>query len=374
MKTSEIVRQNKGRIMQRWLEQVKVEMPEADEHGHVALRNDLPDLLNDIVANTDQQAGDQDAHNSFEHGYLRATFKNYSMAHVVREYRILMDVLLKTIDEQGTVSVSDRDKIIFAVTMAIEEASQIFFRERQQQSEDAQQVAEELSDKLQHEGQLRDDFISTVTHDIRNPLASIRSLVSLLQTSSDESNSSKTEKLLEAIDTSATRADELIQNLLDVNLIRIGEKLPISPQSCDLSDTIRAAVTAFKTDELVDIRLQIEEPLTVFCDAEALRRALDNLLSNAIKYGDGLITVRAHATDDGGAQLSVHNEGNAIPADQQQKIFSRYYRRQGQHQIGWGIGLSLVQGIIEAHDGTVSLSSTAEEGTEFTLHLPPQEK
>ena len=374
MSTSDIIRHNKETILDQWIARVKEQVPEAKEHDQVALRNDVPDLLDDIANHTDAQRSDQDSHNSYDHGQLRATFENYSLSHVIREYRILMDVLLETIDNQGDVSVSDRDKIIRAVTQAVEIASEVFFQDRQEKSERSREEAEKLVTELQEEGQLRDDFIGTVTHDLRNPLANTISLVELLKSRIAEDVTNH--KLLDAVQTSAYRADALIRNLLDVNLIKSGASLPVAIQACDIMKVVRASVEAFQENNSTAIRLVAEEEnQTGFCDPEMLRRALDNLISNAIKYGEGDVTVHCRQSKQKVLSIAVHNQGNPIPKDQQDKIFSRHYRMRNQSaQQGWGIGLSLVQGIVQAHEGSVSLNSAEGEGTTFTVLLPIHER
>ena len=373
MKTSDIIRRNKEDILEQWIARVKEQVPESKEHGYVALRNDVPDLLNDIADNTDPERMEQDTHESYDHGRLRATFENYSLAHVIREYRILMEVLLEVVDEQGNVSPSDRDKIIYEVTQAIEEASEVFFQDRQDKSERGKAEAEKLVAQLQEEGKLRDDFIGTVTHDLRNPLANTISLVELLKSriSPDPTNL----KLLDAISTSASRADALIRNLLDVNLIKSGASLPVSIREGDILEIVRSSVDDFRENHQAAIQIVSDErTLSGFCDPGMIRRALDNLISNAIKYGEegkGEVTVRCRKEDDNTVTLSVHNRGTVIPEDQQAKIFSRHYRVQHQSvQQGWGIGLALVQGIAQAHGGLVSLTSSKNEGTTFAITIP----
>ena len=283
-----------------------------------------------------------------------------------------MEIILNVIDSEGSVSASDRDKIIYEITQAIEEASEVFFQDRQDKSERGKEEAEKLVTQLQEEGQLRDDFIGTVTHDLRNPLANTISLVELLKSRVD--GDATNHKLLDAIRTSASRADALIRNLLDVNLITAGASLPVNVRLCDITEMVRVSVEAFQENHPASIQItRNDHSLSGFCDPEMMRRALDNLISNAIKYGeeDGEIVVCCQQSDERTVSLSVHNRGNAIPEDQQAKIFSRHYRvHQQSSQQGWGIGLALVQGIAQAHEGSVSLTSSEADGTTFTINIP----
>ncbi len=369
METSDIIKANKELVLQRWMKQVKEEVPKAKKQGTTALRNDLPDLIDDIAVSVDMDQLEQNTHNNFDHGRLRAAFESYTLSDVVREYRVLMQVLLDVVDEQGTVSVSDRDKVIFLITRAIEEAAEVFYQTRQEESEQARKQAERLAVRLEEEGQLRDNFIGTVTHDLRNPMANTLSLVDILRTTTDEAVKNKA---MDAIQTSMEQADTLIRNLLDANLVKAGATLPVSIERCDIMPTVRAAVEGFDESHDRSIRLtDAPASLMVGCDAKALRRALDNLISNAIKYGTGDVSVSVEPSEDQTVSFSVHNWGNPISEEQQSEVFSHYYRVEGQQALlGWGIGLSLVKGIAEAHGGEVTLSSSETEGTTFTIRIP----
>ncbi len=370
MKTSDIIRNNKEHILQYWMKQVKEDVPKSKQQNATALRDDLPDLLDDIAVSVDTDQPEQNTHNSFDHGRLRAAFENYALSDVVREYRVLMQVLLDVVDEQGIVSISDRDKVIFLITRAIEEAAEVFYQTRQEESEQAKEQAEQMAARLEEEGQLRDNFIGSVTHDLRNPMANTLSLVDMLRTTTD---AAVKDKAMDAIQTSMEQADTLIRNLLDANLVKAGATLPVSIERCDIMPTVRAAVEGFSESRDRSIQLTEAPPsLILCCDAEALRRALDNLISNAIKYGTGDVSVSVeNSSHNQTVRFSVHNWGTLISEEQQSEVFSRYYRVAGQRApSGWGIGLSLVKGIAEAHEGQVTLSSSSAEGTTFAICIP----
>jgi signal transduction histidine kinase len=109
-------------------------------------------------------------------------------------------------------------------------------------------------------------------------------------------------------------------------------------------------------------------------DPHGLRRVFDNLLSNAIKYGErgGPISVVIRRVD-ARILVGVHNRGTIIPAEEQAKLFQPFHRTQeakATGQRGWGLGLTLVRGIVEAHGGIVKVESYPKEGTTFTIDLP----
>jgi signal transduction histidine kinase len=102
-----------------------------------------------------------------------------------------------------------------------------------------------------------------------------------------------------------------------------------------------------------------------------MRRVIENLVTNALKYGaaDQPITISLDKTPDG-VRLTVHNEGNPIPSERQAELFTLFRRLEPMKNEGWGLGLVLVKGIIEAHGGKVYIESSKERGTSFVLELP----
>jgi signal transduction histidine kinase len=105
-----------------------------------------------------------------------------------------------------------------------------------------------------------------------------------------------------------------------------------------------------------------------------LRRVIENLCTNAVKYGlaDTPITITLKAEAER-VQLSVHNYGPVIPKEQQSRLFEAFQRAPSAEQSGkrgWGLGLTLVRGITEAHGGSVEVASSEKEGTTFTVSLP----
>ncbi len=371
MKVFDIIRQHKDQILKQWLAAVKKQVDGAKGQTTPALRNDVPDLLEEIITILDEDTPQESLHESVDHGRLRAAIKGYTLSHVIREYRLLLQVIFETVDQVGAIKPSERNKIIFTVTSAIEHASQAFFEIRQDEEIKAKQEAEALVEELREEAQLRDDFIGTVTHDLRNPLANTLTFLDLLK--NKLSSEPVYLKHLHAIQIRINQAETLIRNLLDVNLIKSGGRLPIHPQCCDLMVEIRSSVEEYAEQYGGEIQIKCEQSsLEGNYDCKALRRALDNLIQNAIKYGDqqSVITVWCRRLDDY-IELSVHNYGNPIPIHQQAKIFSRYYQvEDGSHKKGWGIGLSLVKGIVEAHGGKVDLVSSTQEGTTFSAKIP----
>jgi signal transduction histidine kinase len=208
-------------------------------------------------------------------------------------------------------------------------------------------------------------MLAIVSHDVRNPLATVRLAVQLSEDAQPQRQRELRGTMLRNLD----HADAMIQSLLDVSSIRAGKTLPLAFKPCDLSAEVRAMVAESRVGTRVEI--DAKDPIVGSWATAGIRRALDNLIANAVKYGepDAPIVVRLERCG-AHAHLSVHNDGAPIPEASRAKIFEPFERAGAADIAGWGLGLSLVRAIAEAHGGTISLESAPRAGTTFTLDLP----
>ncbi len=228
-------------------------------------------------------------------------------------------------------------------------------------------------DDLQLERVLRERFVAALSHDLRSPLHAANMSAQVIFKRSDQPEVSRTQAA--RIIRSLGHADQLIQNLLDASRISAGEPMTILRGPCDLGRLLRDVVEDQAT--IFGDRFALEAPaaLPAICDEGSIRRTLENLIGNAIKYGNPHTPVRIHLREQaGGVVLVVHNHGHPIPAEEQAKIFQPYHRALPQSRagtLGWGLGLTLVRGVAEAHGGTVAVESSTDTGTTFTVTLGP---
>lgn len=183
-----------------------------------------------------------------------------------------------------------------------------------------------------------------------------------------------TTKLAPRIVNNIHRAERMIQDLLDANRIRAGEKTAVQKKNTDLVKLLQETCEDLTTIHGNRILLESPPTLTVACDPMALGRVIENLIDNALKYGDAHAPVRiqVHA-DEGQVAVDIQNFGIPIPAQELSKLFNPYYRQEANRSTGikgWGLGLTLVKGITEAHGGRIEVRSDAENGTVFTIQLP----
>lgn len=220
---------------------------------------------------------------------------------------------------------------------------------------------------------LKDQFINTLTHDLRTPLSVISMAAELLRLKKNDEQ--MVEKLAERITANAERGDRMIQDLLDTSRIRSGHGISLKLEECNLAKITKDTVDTLTT--LYGDRFIInggELSIQGYWSSGGLRRIIENLCSNAIKYGAKNIPVLITISESHGmASIAVHNRGEAIPAENMATLFQQFSRArsaQSSGKLGWGIGLTVVKGITEAHCGDITVESTAQEGTTFTVTLP----
>lgn len=230
-----------------------------------------------------------------------------------------------------------------------------------------------LNQKLKEESALRENFVAALSHDLRTPMAAASMAAQILRKNSTNSEMVNAKSL--SIVASVDRADRMISNLLDSNHIHAGGGIPISIESCRLDLII--AKTVRDLNEVHQHRFQVKNrcgEIDGFWDPHSIQRMVENLANNAIKYGSPKAPITIHLLKDHECvEINVHNEGAVISTKDQKILFGQYSRTKSaivSGQRGWGIGLTLVKGLAEAHHGTIRVESTKELGTTFFLKLP----
>ncbi len=231
-----------------------------------------------------------------------------------------------------------------------------------------------LSDSLDHERNVagqRERFLAVVTHDLRNPLATVAASAELLARRDDEPS----RRLGSRLRGSAERMRGLIDDLGDYVRGRAGQGMVVAlTERPDLAADLEAVVEeARATAPGRTIESAIALGDTLVCDGARVQQVLSNLLGNALAYGDPQRPIRAEAhTDHGEAVVAVTNWGEPIDAERLQAIFDPYWRAsQDNHRSDhMGLGLHICQQIADSHGGTLTVNSDAENGTRFEMRWP----
>jgi heavy metal sensor kinase len=218
-------------------------------------------------------------------------------------------------------------------------------------------------------------FVSDAAHELRTPVS-----VMLTQTQTAlnrERSAAEYRETLESCERAAQRMRRLIESLLELARLDAGQQ-PMKRLPFDLARTVRECVTLISPlAESRRIRIECDLPaLNCAGDADHLSHVVTNLLTNAIDYSrqDGQIRI-AGAAKNGSVVLTVSDSGIGISTDDLPHVFDRFYRADKSRTSGHtGLGLAIARATVEAHGGTIEVSSQAEAGAVFTLRLPSGEK
>jgi signal transduction histidine kinase len=233
-----------------------------------------------------------------------------------------------------------------------------------------------LSARLDALETAKTDFMSTVSHELRTPLTSISGYLELLLDTGPGTLAPAQLRMLEVIGRNAVRLRELVEDMLTLANIESGD-FRTESEPLDLAQVIErtvAAVGPAADKASVGLHADVRGPLRLTGDAVQLDRVLTNLLTNAVKFTSPEGTVSVHAERrDHELVLTVADTGMGIPADEQQALFTRFFRATNAiHKAvpGTGLGLAIVRTIVDRHGGSIEIASTENVGTTATVRLP----
>lgn len=225
---------------------------------------------------------------------------------------------------------------------------------------------------LEIERDLRERFVSALSHDLRTPLMTVLTCANLI--SREPARSDRVAGLARKITESGRRADHMLQDLLDVSRIAAGHPVPLKISRFDLVALTEEIVSEFAVQHADRFNLGCPLPVEGYWCAGSIRRLLENLISNALKYGDAASPIGIEVRRSGSeVELSVRNRGPPISPEELDALFEPFRRSSAAERRGaegWGLGLALVSGIAHAHGGTVRAHSSQLEGTCFAITLP----
>ncbi len=227
-----------------------------------------------------------------------------------------------------------------------------------------------------HIADMRSQFVSSVSHELRTPLTSIRMFAETLRLGRWKDPETQAE-YLDTIVSESERLTRLVDNVLDFSRIERGSKV-YQMKPVELLSVVRAAAKAVEyplSRRGLKLHTDVEDRLPpVKADPDALEQAVLNLLTNAMKYSrdSGRIDLRLRRTD-GWAVIEVSDQGIGIVAEEQKRIFEKFYRapaRENELIPGTGLGLTLVDHTVKAHRGEVTVRSEPGKGSTFSIRLP----
>ncbi len=357
---SEIIKRNSSQIMENWETLVKDEIPASNISSELALRNQWPNVLEDIADIIDQYGEFSEIKknnkyesiikNSFDHGRHRATTSHYTLQQILREYVIFHKVLTETLIKNKVYTKRIGNTLKYTLETAMLTSATSF------------------SDSLQ---EMREKLVGTLAHDIRNPISAAYFALDVINFNDDKE---RMESLRAMGLRSLKKSLDLLEGLLDAISVKAGEGITLNFSEIDIVKEIR---WVFKeASEIYNNQIVFEcneKEVPGIFDGTAIRRVVENLVANAVKYGSRKSEIKMILENlEEEVIIKVHNRGKPIDKSSQSEIFdflNRGERSQSTDMDGWGMGLTLVKSVALAHGGMISLESNKADGTTFSISL-----
>ncbi|MFA7338874.1 MAG: ATP-binding protein [Candidatus Obscuribacterales bacterium] len=232
---------------------------------------------------------------------------------------------------------------------------------------------------LKEADKLKTALLSMVSHDFRSPLTGIKAAVSaLLQESPKELDSSEAKLLLQGIEQEADRINRMVGNILNLSRLEADAWKP-DLESSSLAEIIGSALASFSADDNKRITVRLPRDLEeVTVDPVQIEQVIKNLIENALKYSDKETLVEILvSTLDQEVVLSVLDRGIGVAPEDANRIFDRFYRNPKLKETatpGVGIGLAICKALVEAHHGSLTMTTRVGGGSVFEVKLPIEKK
>ncbi len=215
------------------------------------------------------------------------------------------------------------------------------------------------------------EVISTVSHELRAPLTSVRGYTSLLLNRWDRLGDDQKRTMLEQVNHDAARVTRLVTELLDISRLESG-RLHLRRQLVDLPALVATVVEKVRMSEpTLDAEVVFPPAFPdVYADPDKVEQVLTNLVENAAKYGDPRGMCIMGSDDQGAITVSVADRGEGIPESDLRRVFTKFFRRAETRPSGSGLGLWISRGLVEAHGGSLVVESEVGRGSTFRFTLP----
>ena len=213
----------------------------------------------------------------------------------------------------------------------------------------------------------RSDLVATVAHELRSPLTGVKGFTSTLLAKWERFSESQRRLMLETVDADADRLTRLIGELLDVARIDSG-RLQLRRQPLDVVAEVEKITGRYSGADSAQVSLHTEPVPEVWVDPDKLAQVLINLLDNAVRHGDGKVDVNVGPGSTHDVDIWVQDEGPGIPDDLRERVFAKFWRHGS--RTGTGLGLFIVRGLVDAHNGTVWVETGDSGGARVRFSLP----
>lgn len=359
-RAAEILKTRGADIFQNWEVSVKKEIPASQISSNLALRNQLPNLLDrisDIILRyegetriSEHEKFEEVIKDSLDHGRHRATTSHYTVKQILSEYVVFHRVVTEMLIDNKAYSKEVGIILKYTIETAMLHSAGSF------------------TESLQ---EMREKLVGTLAHDIRTPISAAYFALDMMPKIDCEK---KNEDLRKMGLKSLKKSLELLEGLLDAISIQAGEGITLDFSEINIVKEIKWVHTEASQIFSNEILFECDrKKITGVFDGTAVRRVVENLVTNAVKYGAAKSPVTLMVKDAGEeVVIGVHNFGKPIHEAHQSQIFHFLNRGHKKHLKGlesWGMGLTLVKSVARGHGGRITLESNEETGTTFSLIL-----
>ncbi len=377
-------------ITQRWVEAVHQdsEIQSAKKLAYESVRNSLPDVLKELAGLLSPRLpGDEEdlEERSLHHGYVRAK-QGYDTAEIVREYRLLRQVILVVLEPDllsgsaqevlSSVRLIDGvfDEVITASMESYIDSRLVELRQMQGQLTLTNQELNRLV-------QVHKDNLSYMAHELKTPLNSIIGYSSVLLQKQKKKFSEKdtTTNLdqLERVLRNGRKLLQIINDTLEISRYNQGQ-IALNPSPVDVGNLVQEiiedALMPIAIEKQLELQVDVENaPASVFIDSLRVQQLVTNLVGNAIRYTEeGHINVICRQKEGDLWEIEVADTGIGIEEEARSQIFDPYARSNSQTRAiaGTGLGLAIVKSIVNLMEGRIELTSEVGRGSTFTVTLP----
>jgi signal transduction histidine kinase len=341
-------------VLAEWEKRVRAAFKEARELREPIFIDTIPVFYDNIVQAVSpgypRANATEGTSLGYAHGSERARLTNYDPEILIMEYQMFRTALIQILADND-VHLGKQE--LLTINSSIDEA-----------------IRESVMAFSAVVAQMREQFIAALTHDMRTPLQAASMAVEIIALTTD---APKIKELARRAVENLGRVDKMAQAMLDTMVFHQGQNLRLELSNFDIMDVVKEVTRSFSDKDGVRCEV-MGETAYGWWSQDAMYRSLENLIGNAVKYGDQRKPIRiAFEAKHEGLTLSVHNEGMPIPVEEQEAIFQVFRRSdnatKGDMQ-GWGVGLPYVRAVVESLGGGITVDSTSERGTTFTITLP----
>ena len=231
-----------------------------------------------------------------------------------------------------------------------------------------------MAESLDNYDDMRNNFMSNVSHDLRSPMTSISGFIDGIMSGAIPEE--KQEHYLRIISSEVHRLSRLVSQLLDVSRLESGDR-KMNFSTFDVAEVARIVLISFESkieEKRLDVEFDSDDEVFVVADKDAIHQVLYNLCHNAIKFANegGKFRISISSMDSKRIKVSVYDEGQSISKSDSKMVFERFYKTdesRGLDKSGVGLGLYISKTIIDAHDEEINVESVDGVGTEFWFTL-----